>query len=84
MKPTKRQAILMLLSGVISKMAHADENGNLPQSNWTTDSGIIAKFANPVPMGITLNLDSFTGITVTMKGETVTVTSSELFEALKS
>ncbi len=82
---TKRQTILLLLSGVISKMAHADESGNLPkQPIWTTNSEGLVRFAESQPMGITLNLDSFTGVTVTMGGKEVTITSAELFKALSS
>lgn len=68
---TRKQAILLLFAGVISKMAHADEKGNLPTYPFSQ------------PMGISINLDSFTGITATMGGETITVTSADLFKALK-
>ncbi len=69
---SKRKATLLLFAGVLSKMAHADENGNLP------------KFPGITTMGMTINLDSFTGVTVIMGGKIVTVTSAELFSALLS
>lgn len=72
---TKRRAILLLLCGVISKMAHADDKGNIPS---------FPSLAGTMKQGITLNLDSFTGITVTMDGKQVTVDSAELFKALSS
>lgn len=86
MKPTtKRQAILLLLSGVISKMANADEKGNVPgfPAIKSSPGSSFIFTLDPKPMGITLNLNSFTGITVMMNGETLTITSAELFEALK-
>ena len=78
---TRKQAILLLFAGVISKMAHADEKGNLPTYPFASSSGV--RVFDPQPMGISINLDSFTGITATMGGETITVTSADLFKALK-
>lgn len=81
---SKRQAVLLLFSGVISKMAHADDKGNVPNF-WPSGTTVgDVRLLGTMKTGISLNLDSFTGVTVTMDGKEVTVTSADLFKALTS
>lgn len=77
---TKRSAIIAVFSGVLAKLAHADD------PNWkatapSADSNYVLMNMNQ-PLTWTVNLDSMKQLDVIMNGTTVIITPAEIFAAL--
>lgn len=77
---SKRTAITALLAGMIGKMAHADEKD---ETVGTTTSGMTTFSLVQQPSHWTINLDQTTGITLSLNGERLTISSEEIMEALR-
>ena len=79
---TKRQGILALLGVIVARIARADEKTGMPSG-----MGLAAPFGpltySPRPIGVTISLDYYTSFTAIHNGETVTITATEMFQALK-
>lgn len=83
----KRAAILAVFSGVLAKMAHADDPNwkpvpisQLPISQFGS-AGLIGLNA---PTTWSVNLDAMKSLDVMFDGKKVTITPAELFAALAS
>lgn len=81
---TKRMATVAIFSGVLAKMAHAD-NPKPPGDGMTlpTPNGAEIDLWNK-PMTWTVNLDQMKSLDVVFGGKKVSITSAELFAALQS
>lgn len=76
---TKRAAWIAIFSGVIAKMAHADD------PNWAgyAAHNTALVYALNGPARWTVNLDKMTHLEVRLGGETVSIPAAELFAALR-
>lgn len=85
---TKRMATIAIFSGVLAKMAHADDPNWKPfkptdQMVSTTPNSIELTFQQR-PAVWTVNLDQVTHLDVMFGGEKVTLSAAEIFAALQS
>jgi hypothetical protein len=77
---TKRTAIVALFSGVIAKMAHADDPNWKDHSSSNRGNTTISIWNKPTAW--TVNLDQMTSINVLMEDKSLSITAKEIFEAL--
>ena len=80
---TKRAAILAIFSGIIAKMAHADQPQGTPPNIWAMPTPNYFSVQLPQAQTWTVNLDQLKDIQLRQDGQVVaTITRADLIAAL--
>lgn len=81
---TKRLAILAIFSGVLAKLAHADDPNWKPSKPPAEANSSVGLNWRQEPLIWTVNLDMMKQLDVMLDGKTVTISAADIFTALSS